>query len=159
MKKLRKNIAGMLALLIILIASFLFPLYSIDAFGETMPSGNEYTAFKVYERVFSNGQSFINLGFEGILQISMGCLLIIIICLYLLNGLGIIKNKFSRYASYFSIFYFVLSLVNYNFLNKLYSTTAFGISLSSVSIGFGTWLVLITGLGYLFFSESINEKF
>ena len=82
----------------------------------------------------------------------MVVLFLVSFILYILNGFGLIYNRYSRYASYLTIAYLFVGLYAINIINSQYGiTTIFGSS--EVSIGSGIYLVPMIGVIYLFYLQ------
>ena len=153
-KRLRKNPAAIFAFIIIIISGFLFPLFGFSIFGEGFSDKSGVIVNLIID-LFSGKLSFQK-GYE-IAIILMIFVYILIVLFYLLNGLGVIYNRYSRYASILSIPYLFLGLFVVVLMNREISIPFFGNSLGAITLGLGTYLVTITGLLYLFLVRGINK--
>lgn len=152
-KKLHKNPAGLLASLILVLSAFLFQLTSLNFLGTNL-GDKSVVMFNVIQSMITKG---IGSTEESILASILAILFIIIFLLYTLNGLGIIRNRYSRYASYLTFVYLIIGLYVINRLNKELSVPIFGNMMGSISIGAGIYIVPLIGILYLIFKERINR--
>ena len=153
-KQLKKNPAALIAFLLLLTSGFLFPLFGTDFFGESFTNKNSVVVNLIRETFTS--QISLNSSF-GVFQVLLVLSFIIVTLLYLLNGFGLIYNRYSRYASFLTILYFILGLLTYNSLNEKYATSLFGLQISSITMGAGIYFVPFIGILYFFFARSINK--
>jgi len=154
-RKLRKNASAIIASLLLTISTFIFPLFGTNLFGEIFSNKNS-VMINFISRIFIS-QNNINSTF-GVLQFLEVIIFLIIFLFYLLNGFGLIYNRYSRYASYVTILYLIVGLIMYNLLNLKYSMSLFGINISSISLGPGIYFVPILGISYLIFYRRINHS-
>ena len=153
-KKLRKNLAALIALSLLFLSAFVFPLFGTSIFGESF-SNKSTVIINLIKDVF-NSKVYLNSGI-GFLQLLLVVTFLFGGMLYLLNGLGVIYNRYSRYASFLTLAYFFIGLILYNSLNNEYATSFFGFELSSVSLGLGIYFVPLVGIAYLFLAKHINR--
>src|SRR4030042_1697353 len=96
-KKLRRNASALIAFFLLLLSAFLFPLFGTSLFGESF-SNKSTVIVNLIKDTFT---SQINLGSSfGLLQLLLVVVFLFIAIFYLLNGLGFIYNRYSRYASF-----------------------------------------------------------
>jgi hypothetical protein len=151
-RKLNKNPAALVAALLVLLSGFLFQLF-YTVFLDTAVKNTKLTMMGQIMEIYR-----FNLP-SSPLSISIVLLIIVFITIFLfyaLNGFGIIYNRYSRYASYFSFVYLILGLFIYTLLNQN-NYSLFGLELTSMSIGPGIYFIPIIGALYLFFKRSINS--
>ncbi|MDO8528625.1 MAG: hypothetical protein Q7S06_01900 [Nanoarchaeota archaeon] len=154
--RLRKNPAALFAIALVLISGFLFPLFSFSIFGEDFSDKSGVVVNLVID-LFSKKYSFTETSEFVILFMVLSYL--VIATLYLLNGLGIIYNRYSRYASFLSFAYLLLGLIAVVLLNRQMTIPFFGNTVGSMTIGLGTYLLPIVGILYLIFHRQINSMF
>lgn len=153
-KKLKRNPSALIAFLLLILSAFLFPLFGTSLFGESF-SNKSTVIVNLIKDTFT---SQINLSSNfGILQLLLVIVFVFIILFYFLNGIGVIYNRYSRYASILTFVYLVIGLITYNALNNEYATSLFGFEISSVSMGAGIYFVPIVGICYLIFARSLNR--
>jgi len=153
--RLRKNPTAIFVAIILMISAFLFPISKINIFG-TSTADRNYVLFNLIEDIFSN---FLNL--EGALQILpflMSITFILLFFMYLLNGFGLINNKYSRKASYLTFLYLFFGLWLINKLNLEYGSPTVGTISNYTGVGAGIYVVPILGVLYIIFKRSINSK-
>ena len=153
-KKLRKNPAAVFAALLILLSGFVFQLFYVDFFGESIPD-KRLTLVNYAVDYLTNLAGLDNV--IDIVGLSLIVVYLIIFVFYLLNGFGLIYNRYSRYASILTFVYLILGLISYSFLNQKYATSLFGFQMTSISIGFGVYFIPLVGLLYLIFKRQINS--
>ncbi|NMB66884.1 hypothetical protein GYA25_02395 [Candidatus Woesearchaeota archaeon] len=156
MKKVYKNPAGFVAFFILLISAFLLPLFQENILDETLPNKGT-TLISVAPEIIQNVGVYLKSAF-GIYKIGILLTFIFTIGFYFLNGIGLVYNRFSRYASYLSFLYLILGLLIYNDLNKDYGINLLGMSVTSLSIGLGLWIVPLVGVLYLLFYKEVNKR-
>ena len=154
MKKLRRNAAALIAFVIIVFSAFVFPLFNFNLLGQGFSDKTGVMANLITE-LLSGGTKITES--HGVAILAMIVVYLIIALFYLLNGLGMIYNRYSRYASMLSIVYLFLGLFVVLTINNKSSVPFFGTTLASVSLGIGTYLVTLVGVGYLIFKRVINR--
>jgi hypothetical protein len=156
MKKIHKNISGLIAFFVLLLSAFLLPLFNQAIFDKSLPNKST-TMANMAPEVLSNLKNYVSNSL-GLYQLALVLTFILILLFYLVNGLGFVYNRFSRYASYLSFVYLILGLLLYNAINKKYGLELLGVSLTSISIGFGLWAVPLVAALYLIFSKELNKR-
>lgn len=155
-KKLKKNFSALIAFFLLILSAFLFPLFGTSIFGESF-SNKSTVIFNLIKETLT---SQINLDSSfGLLQLLLVVFFLVIAILYLLNGFGLIYNRYSRYASFLTFGYFIVGLFAYNALNSKYAMSIFGFEISSISLGSGIYFVPIMGICYLIFARYANRSF
>lgn len=152
--KLNKNSAALFAAILIVLSGFLFSLFNFQIFGQNLPD-KKGIMFNFIIDLFTGKLSF-STGYE-IAIIGMILVYLVILIFYLLNGFGVIYNRYSRYASILSIIYLFLGLIAVVLINRESSVDFFGVTLTSTTIGLGTYLITIVGIAYLFLKRGINR--
>lgn len=152
-KNLRKNPAALLASLILVISAFLFQLTSLNFLGTNL-GDKGVVMFNVIQSMIKNGLGSTE---QSILASALAILFIIVFLLYTLNGLGLIRNRYSRYASYLTFAYLIIGLYVINRLNRELSVPIFGNMMGSISLGVGIYIVPIVGILYFIFRRYINQ--
>jgi hypothetical protein len=152
--KLNKNPAALIAAILIAISGFIFPLFNSQMFGENLPN-KKGIMFNFIIDLFT-GKLSISTAYE-IAIIGMILVYLIILILYLLNGFGVIYNRYSRYASILSVVYLFLGLISVVLINRETLVEFFNITFTSTTIGLGTYLIPIIGIAYLFLVRWINR--
>jgi len=151
--KIRRNPTALIAALIVAFSAFL-PLLSSKLFGESFDNP-QLSMVNVFGEILSKPVS------EPTLQIPSLILVIsfaIILVLYSLNGLGLVFNRYSMYASFLTVPYLFAGLYIANVTNSGLSNPFLGNTLASVSIGPGIYLVPLVGLFYIIFRREINWR-
>jgi len=153
-KKLRKNPAALISAFLVLISAFLFQLFNINIFGE-ITKGKHYTMMTYITGLFSSKVVFNDS--TKVMDFILAIVFVIIFLLYLFNGLGVIYNRYSRYASYLTVVYAVIGLFLYNMLTSG-NVSFFGLEFAGVSLGLGIYFIPLVGILYLFLARTINSK-
>jgi hypothetical protein len=153
-KELAKNFSALLALALILLSGFLLPLFSYRLFGESFSDKGNVMINVIVDTISGN------ISFNDSVEVFVGIMaaVYVIICiLYLLNGLGIIYDRYSRYASFLTIAYLFAGLFAVNSIHRAASLPLFGNILGSATIGPGIWMLPLIGISYLIFKRQINS--
>lgn len=153
--KLRKNFAALIAFFLLILSAFVFPLFGTSIFGESL-SNKSTVIVNLIKDIFTSTIQ-LNSTF-GFLQLILVIIFLLIGILYLLNGMGLIYNRYSRYASFLTFAYFIIGLLIYNTLNNQYSTSLFGFEISSITMGLGIYFIPIIGVAYLFLNRYVNNN-
>lgn len=152
--KIKRNVSALLSFVLVILSGFLFSLFSLEIFGQSLPD-KKGVMFNLIIDLFS-GKYNLTKGYEIVVLI-MIIIYILIALFYLLNGLGIIYNRYSRYASILSIIFLFLGLIATLLMNREQSISLFGITFNSMTIGLGTFFITIIGIAYLFLHKWINS--
>ena len=153
-KHLKRNPAAIISAILIGISGMIFSLFNLTLFGEKI-SNSQWVMFNLITKIFGGNLPF-NTGYN-ILVFFMVLIYITIFLFYSLNGLGIIKNTYSRYASILSIIYLFLGLTVVIMINNEKSITFLGMTLNSIKAGMGIYIVPIVGALYLFSKKWVNS--
>lgn len=146
-----KNIAAIIAAIIILLSGFLFQLFNFEFLGR------EWTLERAV--MFNLITELEDLSLPGNLEniiILMVIIYFIIVILYLLNGFSVLSDKFSFIASLLTSLYLFLGVYFVSSFNEQISLPIIG-SLVSVSLGLGTYILPIIAAGYLLLKNLINK--
>jgi len=147
----KKNIAAILAAILILISGFLFQLFNFEFLGR------EWAIERAV--MFNLITELDTLNLPGNLEnvvILMVVVYFIIVILYFLNGFSILSDKFSFIASLLTLPYLFLGVYFVSSLNKQISLPILG-NVASVSLGLGTYILPIIAAGYLLLKNPINN--
>jgi hypothetical protein len=155
-KKIRKNISALIVAFLLIGSMFLFPLFNSSFMGETLSNSKGNMANLIIE-IVKNINSFFSNSY-GFMSVLLALLFVICLLFYLLNGLGLIYNRYSRYASYLTFVYAIVGLIVYNILVNQNTISLFGFELASISYGAGIYFVPILGLLYILFGRRINQR-
>jgi hypothetical protein len=110
----------------------------------------------LYENIFQNLTYFNPESFSNVIILISMILALVIFGLFLLNGLGYITNRYSKYAGYLSILYLSLILLeNVLFLKNTNQIPVFG--LTNLSYWIASLGISIIGIVYLIFFETFNQ--
>ncbi len=154
-KKLHRNPSSVFAFILIAISGFLFPLFGFSIFGESFSDKSGVMMNLVID--FFSGKLPLGEAY-GIIITAMMVIYLFILIFYLLNGLGVIYNRYGRRASILSIIYLFLGLFAVVFINREISIPFLGNTLGAVTLGLGTYFVTLVGILYLFFVRQINRN-
>src|SRR3989344_2775899 len=153
-KRLKKNPTALFSALILMISAFLFPISRINILGSSTANRN-YVLFNLIEDYLTN--VVVLEGSLKVLPFIMGFIFIFIFIFYLLNGFGLIYNRYSRYASYLTFLYLFFGLWLINKLNIEYGSPTVGTLSNYTGVGAGVYIVPIVGFLYLIFNRKINS--
>lgn len=153
-RRSKKNATALIAAALLLTSALIFPLSSEKIIGVNIEEPSN-VLINYIERLFTQSVTFDSLSSK--ISLIMSIAFILSFLLYLLNGLGLIYNKYSRYASLLTIVYFFLGLYLIVLINREFSLPFFGNILTSIGIGPGIYFAPIVGLGYLFLVRKINS--
>jgi len=151
-RKINKNHAGLLCFVLLVTIAFVFPLFDLSLIGQNI-SQDKTTIVNLLLDFFNSETLKENYGKTTMIMVGLFCLAAI---LFLINGLGFVYNRYSRYASYLTFAYFFLGLFTMSLMNRSGDyTLLFG--LGKIELSFGVYLVPIVGLIYLIERHSINK--
>lgn len=153
-RRLNKNPSALFSFALVILSGIIFPIFSTKLFGETF-SNTKTAIFNIILDLFS-GKMGISKGYE-LAILGMVFVYVLIALFYLLNGLGVIYNRYSRHASILSIFYLFLGLISVLLINRTGGFSLFGFEIASITLGLGTYFITIVGVAYLFFHRWINS--
>jgi len=153
-KESQKNSAAIIAFILILVSGFIFPLVEYNFFGTAV--SNSKTIMLNLFLDFTKGTMPLGQDYN-IAILFMMIIYVAVLLLYLLNGIGKIPNKYSKYASVLSFIYLGLGLLVIQLINNSYSIAILGFQVSSVVTGSGIYIIPIVGLLYLIFNKKINS--
>lgn len=97
-------------------------------------------------------------GVDGVsVTLLMLLMFLVAVILFLLNGFGVLRNNFSRYAAYLTISFFFLWVVYLAFrgITPVGEGTSVPAMISSVS---GIWIVPVVGVLYLTIFEKVSPN-
>src|SRR5690606_21530324 len=106
----------------------------------------------IFENIYQNFIFFNLESFDNVFILMSVVLGLVIFGLFLLNGLGIRPNRYSKYAGYLSVLYFGIILLE----NILFIETTNPVSilnLTSISYWIASYGISIPGIVYLIFFE------
>ena len=148
----KRNVAAIAAAVLILMSGFLFQLFNFEFLGQTW---NIESAV-----MFNLVQDIWNLDLPGNLEtvvIFMVVLYVVILVLYIMNGVGVASDKFSIVASALTFVYLLLGIYFVPTFNNSTSIPFFG-SFGTTSLGLGTYILPIIAVAYLLLKKSINDN-
>jgi hypothetical protein len=150
-KRVHKNTTALIAAILLLIVAFTMPLVGVNFLGADINNSGAIL-FRIIENIFVTEFS----SSYAITLLSMTIIFLIAFFLYLLNGLGIIRNKYSRYASYLTLIYCLIGFYFTYEINKGLSLPLLGNALGNINAGPGIYLVIIVGIFYMSLKKYIN---
>ena len=153
-RKLNKNPTALISAMLLIFSGFLFQLFNTNFTG-TIYTAKHYTMSTYLISILGHGPDFASIC--GRLDLLLCVTFILSISLFLLNGFGIIYNRYSQYASYFTFIYLIIGLVLYEILSKE-NMSVLGIQVMSTVLGPGVYFVPIVGIFYLIFKKKVNSR-
>ena len=148
----KRNVAAIIAAILIILSGFLFQLFNFEFFGKEWNIENAV--------MFNLAQNLGDLQLPGNLEtvvIFMVIIYFVVLILYLINGIGLLSDKFSFLASILTFVYLLLGIYFVPTFNNSTSIPILG-NISTASLGLGTYLLPIIAVVYLILKKPINNN-
>jgi hypothetical protein len=150
-KKRKLNLAAVVAAVFIIISGFLFQLFNFEFLGKQ---------WQIEEAVMFNlVRELPDLELPGSLEtvvLFMVVLYFASLALYIINGVGVLSDKYSVLASFLTFIYLLLGIYFVPTFNAAAAIPLIG-SVGTASLGLGTYLIPTIAILYLLFKKPLNS--
>jgi hypothetical protein len=150
-KKRKLNLAAVVAAVFIIISGFLFQLFNFEFLGKQ---------WQIEEAVMFNlVRELPDLELPGSLEtvvLFMVVLYFASLSLYIINGVGVLSDKYSVLASFLTFIYLLLGIYFVPTFNAAAAIPLIG-SVGTASLGLGTYLIPTIAILYLLFKKPLNS--